>query len=238
MTPEIVVVGTSLGGLSALEELLGGLPVTFPVPVTVVQHRSVQSGSSMRATLQRHTALRVREPDDKEALLPGRVYIAPPDYHLLIERGHFALSVDAPVMYARPSINVLFESAADAYGPGVLAVVLTGASADGAKGAAWVKRCGGRVLVQDPATAECSVMPRAATLAATPDWILPIEAMAAFLERICASDVARAGIPGPAGRGAADSASLRTAKLASPPPAGTDGRPPGASDARREARPQ
>lgn len=196
MRPEVVVIGTSLGGLSALEELLGGLHVTFPVPVVVVQHRGVHSGSAMRATLQRHTALRVREPDDKEPLLAGKVYIAPPDYHLLVERGAIALSIDAPVMYARPSINVLFESAADAYGSNVLAVVLTGASSDGAKGAAWVKQHGGRVMVQDPATAECGVMPRATMQATVPDWVLPLEAMAPILERICAPDAVQVGIPG------------------------------------------
>jgi two-component system chemotaxis response regulator CheB len=183
---EIVVVGTSMGGMRALEVLLGGLPEDFGVPLVAVQHRAAERNSRLRAILQRRCALPVREPNDKEPIEPGKVYLAPPDYHLLVEREGFALSTEGRVCHARPSIDVLFESAADAFGSGALAVVLTGANDDGAAGARRIKAEGGKVLVQDPETAETGVMPRA-TLAATPvDAVLRLEQIADWLVRACA----------------------------------------------------
>ena len=184
MAYEIVVVGTSLGGLTALETILSGLPGSFPLPLVVVQHRSVESGAALNRILQRHSPLRVLEAQDKEPVLPGRVYLAPPDYHLLVDDGCLSLSTEGPVCYARPSIDVLFETAADACGPGVIGVVLTGASDDGAKGAVHIKRRGGRVVVQDPATAESPVMPRSAIAAAAVDRVLPLEEIAGYLSRL------------------------------------------------------
>jgi two-component system chemotaxis response regulator CheB len=181
---KIVVVGASLGGLHALEAILSALPEDFPLPVAVVQHRSVLSGEAWVHVLQRHSRLKVREPLDKDPIQPGRVYIAPPDYHLLVDDGAFALSTDEPVLFARPSIDVLFESVADAFGSGTIGVVLTGASEDGARGAARIKRRGGYLVVQDPETAESPVMPRAA-LAAQPDQVLPLGEIGAFLDRFC-----------------------------------------------------
>jgi two-component system chemotaxis response regulator CheB len=171
-----VAVGTSLGGLNALAAVLSVLPRDLPVPIVIVQHRGTASDGSLADVLQDHTALRVVEAEDKVRLEPSTVYVAPPDYHLLIEdRESLALSTEGPVRSARPSIDVLFESAADAYGPALLGVLLTGASADGAAGIARIKALGGRAIVQDPATAECATMPAAAIAAAAVDYVLPLE---------------------------------------------------------------
>lgn len=159
MERQIVVVGTSQGGLHALETVLSGLREDFPLPVAVVQHRQKDSGERLCDLLQRHCRLPVGEAEDKEDILPGRVYLAPPDYHLLVEKGRFALSTEAPVDRARPSVNVLFESAAEAYGAGVVGVVLTGMGDDGARGAVHIQECGGLVVVQDPEEAESRSMP-------------------------------------------------------------------------------
>lgn len=183
---EIVVVGTSLGGMHALQTVLGGLTFDFPLPVAVVQHRAAEAGHSHLARLlQLHCALPVSDADDKQRFAAGCVYLAPPDYHLLVDVGHFVLSVDERVQHARPSIDVLFESAADSYGDGVLAVVLTGASADGADGARRVRRRGGQVVAQDPATAEAGTMPGAAIAAGVVDRVLPLGEIAAFLNAVC-----------------------------------------------------
>ena len=184
---EIVVVGTSLGGLAALKLVLGGLPAGFPLPVAVVQHRSAEE-SLLAALLQGHCALPVAEANDKDRIIAGRVYLAPADYHLLVDVGHFALSTDARVCYARPSIDVLFESAADVYRDRVIGVILTGASSDGALGAARIKKLGGRVVAQDPATAESPVMPRAAINAGVVSEVLLLSDIALYLSR-AATDV-------------------------------------------------
>lgn len=176
------MVGTSLGGLNALIEVLKNLPPTLPVPVVVVQHRSAAANSGLAALLRNHTALAVEEAEDKQAMSSGTVYLAPADYHLLIEeRGLLALSTEGPVRSARPSIDVLFETAADAYGSDVVGVLLTGASADGAEGLAAIKARGGRVIVQDPASAECATMPAAGISATFVDYVLPLEAIGGHL---------------------------------------------------------
>jgi two-component system chemotaxis response regulator CheB len=185
MKRALVVLGASLGGLDALRTMLAALSTSFPWPLVIAQHRSSEDVSDMLPLmLQRTCPLPVREVEDKDPILGGHVYIAPPDYHLLIEQGAFALSTEAKVSYARPSIDVLFDSAAAAYGARVVAVVLTGASADGAQGAARVKAAGGMLLVQDPATAESPTMPLAAIAAAAADAVLPIEALGAYLDRL------------------------------------------------------
>jgi len=174
--PELVAVGTSLGGLNALTALLQALPGQFRVPIVIVQHRTVSpDGGGLTQLLQDYAKLRVVEADDKMAMEPSTVYIAPADYHLLIEeRGMLALSTDAPVRSARPSIDVLFQTAADAYGTALLGVLLTGASADGAEGLAAVKARGGRAIVEDPSTAECRTMPAAGLAATAVDYVLPL----------------------------------------------------------------
>lgn len=175
--PELVAVGTSLGGLNALTRVLGALPEKFRVPLVVVQHRTISpNGGGLGKLLQQHTRLTVVEAEDKMALEPGRIYLAPADYHLMIEEpGRVALSTDAPVRSARPSIDVLFQTAADAYRDAVLGVILTGASADGAEGLAAIKGLGGRAIVEDPATAECRTMPAAALAATAVDYVLPLD---------------------------------------------------------------
>jgi two-component system chemotaxis response regulator CheB len=167
MAVEIVAIGASWGGLAAIERVLRDLPSCFPAPVVIVQHRRRWSGGGLAELLGAHCALDVCEAEDKQALLPGSVLLAPPDYHLLVEPGAVALSVDEPVHFSRPSIDVLLTSAADAYGDGAVGVVLTGANDDGAAGLARIVARGGTAILQDPATAERREMPDAA-LAASP----------------------------------------------------------------------
>ena len=185
MAFELVVVGTSLGGLRALEVLLAGLSKTIPVSMAVVQHRHKDSDGTLSRLLQQYSALPLKDAEDKEVIVPGRVYLAPADYHLLVEAGRFALSTEAPVSYARPSIDVLFESAADAYAEKVIGVILTGANHDGAQGIAKIKARGGLTVVQDPATAESPSMPEAAIAAVEIDWILPLLDIAPLLVSLC-----------------------------------------------------
>lgn len=183
--PAIVVVGVSAGGLRALGILLSGLPATFPVPIAVVQHRAADS-VLLASLLQARAKLRVCEVEDKQPLEAGVVHLAPPDYHLLVDRGHFSLTKDAPVAFSRPSIDVLFISAADALGPGVIGVVLTGANRDGARGLARVAARGGHTVVQEPASAEVPTMPEAALQLVPGATVLPLEAIADHLSRTVA----------------------------------------------------
>ncbi|HEX2202799.1 MAG TPA: chemotaxis protein CheB [Longimicrobium sp.] len=179
----MVVVGVSAGGLSALRTLVGGLPAGFGLPVAVVQHRSKDS-ELLCELLQECTALEVGEVNDKEEVRAGRVYVAPPDYHLLAEDGFFSLSTDAPVRYSRPSIDVLFDSASDVYGPDLIGVVLTGANADGSRGLRRIVDQGGYAVVQDPGTAEVRMMPQAAAKAVPEACVLPLDAIGPHLASI------------------------------------------------------
>lgn len=188
MRQSLVIIGASLGGFDAISAVLRKLPVGFPWPVAIVQHRSAEdTADTLQVMLQRICALPVREVEDKDPIVAGHVYVAPPDYHLLIDRGAFALSTEARVSHARPSIDVLFDSAAAAFGSAVVAVVLTGANADGAVGVVKVKAAGGMVLVQDPATAESPTMPLAAIATATADEVLPLGAIGDYLGRLVLS---------------------------------------------------
>lgn len=184
MALELVVVGTSYGGLAALQILLPALAPDFPLPIVVVQHRG-KGSDNLCEFLQRHSTLPLSEPNDKEGIAPGRVYLAPRDYHLLVERTGFALSTEAPVGYARPSVNVLFESAADVYQAHTIGVILTGANADGARGLAKIKSYGGLAVVEDPSSAESRGMPQAAIAATKVDAILPIREIAPYLNQVC-----------------------------------------------------
>jgi two-component system chemotaxis response regulator CheB len=158
----IVVVGTSWGGLNALRELAGALPADFRIPTVLVQHRHRQSDHLLSTFLQERTALAVTEVEDKMPIEPGTLYVAPADYHLLVDRGFFTLSTDPPVRYSRPSIDVTFYAAADAYAAATIGVILTGANSDGSRGLRRIFDRGGLALVQDPATAESPTMPTAA----------------------------------------------------------------------------
>ena len=158
-----MVIGSSWGGLGALRIILGALPADFRLPVVIAQHRSVDSrDEGLAAYYGARCQLPVCTVEDKQSIEGGAVYFAPPDYHLLVERGHFELSVDVHVQFSRPSIDVLFDSAVDSFGGGVIAVILTGANADGAEGLEAVQDAGGFTIVQDPAGAEKPEMPRAA----------------------------------------------------------------------------
>jgi two-component system chemotaxis response regulator CheB len=182
MKPDIVVVGTSAGGLRALEAVLGALPAQFAIPIVAAAHRSRESELFV-SVIQGMISLPIREAEDKEPLTAPGVYLAPPDYHLLLEPGGLALSVDDPVSFSRPSIDVLFESAADVYGAGVLAVLLTGANHDGSRGLARVRAAGGVAIVQDPKTAESPEMPFAAIASGAVDTVLPLGEIAGELVR-------------------------------------------------------
>lgn len=178
---EIVVVGTSTGGLKALQTLLCGLPASFPLPIVIVQHRGKVSDDGLCEFLGELSTMPVTEPEDKEPLLPSHVYLAPRDYHLLIQNSAFALSVDSPEAFARPSIDVLFESAADAFRERAIAVILTGANRDGANGLAAIKSRGGLTVVENPESAACGEMPAAALQRTQPDWVVPLHEIAPLL---------------------------------------------------------
>ncbi|HEY0158455.1 MAG TPA: chemotaxis protein CheB [Thermoanaerobaculia bacterium] len=182
---QLVAIGCSMGGMAALQTIFQTLPKDFPLPITVVQHRYRTSNEGLPQFLRRHSKLNVVDTTDKEWIKPGTVYLAPANYHLLVERGELSLSVDEAVAYSRPSIDVMFESAADAYGSGVIGVVLTGANSDGARGAERIKKRGGFVVAQDPATAESPAMPQAAIDATRVDRILPLERIGPFLVELC-----------------------------------------------------
>lgn len=184
MRRELVVVGASWGGLVALQELLHAVPPELQAPVVVAQHRSGDSGA-MQDLLRSQTKLGVREAEDKDELAPGRVYLAPPDYHLLVAPGTLHLSTEERVRYSRPSIDVLFESAADAYGARAVGVLLTGANADGAIGLERIHEEGGFTIVQDPAEAERPEMPRAALERFRPDAVLRLAEIGARLAELC-----------------------------------------------------
>jgi len=178
MPYDLVVMGASWGGLTALERVLGGLPRDFATPIAVAQHRSPDGGSAgLAKLLTGHSALPVVDAEDKQPIERGRVYLAPSDYHLYVEEEGFSLSVDDAVLYSRPSIDVLFESAADIYRDRLIAVLMTGANEDGAQGIATVKRLGGHTIVQNPVEAERSEMPRAALRASEPDLVLSLDAI-------------------------------------------------------------
>jgi two-component system chemotaxis response regulator CheB len=185
----LIVIGCSLGGLHALQTIISGLPKDFCIPIVVAQHRHKNSNEGLPAYFRRNTQFNVVDADDKQWIKPGHIYLAPADYHLLVERGELHLSVDEAVRHSRPSIDVLFESAADAYGAQLIGVVLTGSNEDGARGAKRIKQSGGLVIVQDPKTAEAPEMPAAVAAMVDVDRILPLESIAPFLAGVCTAAV-------------------------------------------------
>jgi two-component system chemotaxis response regulator CheB len=195
MNYELVVIGCSLGGMHALQTILNGLSPEFCIPIVVAQHRHRNSNEGLPAFFRRSTHFNVIDAEDKQWIEPSHVYLAPADYHLLVERsdgrGELHLSCEAAVRHSRPSIDVLFESAADAYGPQLIGVVLTGSNEDGARGAKRIKQRGGVVVVQDPLTAEAPEMPGAVAGTVKVDRILPLEGIASYLADVCRTAVAR-----------------------------------------------
>lgn len=183
-----LAIGTSAGGVEALTVLLPALPAASLVPVFIVLHQPRHRPSLTVEIFGPRCQVPVKEAEDKDPVVPGTVYFAPPDYHLLVDRGErglqLALSTDAPVHFSRPSADVLFESAADVYGPGLLGIVLTGASRDGAAGLAAVARAGGRTLVQDPAGAYMPVMPEAAIAASPASQVRSLAEIAVVMETV------------------------------------------------------
>jgi two-component system, chemotaxis family, protein-glutamate methylesterase/glutaminase len=186
MSYEVIAVGASWGGLDAVGSLLEGIPPELDQAIVIAQHRSPESVRGMlEGLLQRHSDRPVTEPGDKEPVEPRHVYVAPSDYHLLVDGRRFSLSVEERVQYARPSIDVLFESIAEAYRDGAIGIVLTGENADGAAGLAAIKRNGGVAVVEDPRTAARKTMPEAALAAVDADAVLPVGEIGEFLRVLC-----------------------------------------------------
>jgi two-component system chemotaxis response regulator CheB len=179
----VVAIGASVGGLEALKQVLPALPGTYPWAVVVLLHASAgYRDTRLDQLLGQHCALPVREAEARAPLQAGTVHVAPAGYHLLVEKDlRFALSVDEKVAYVRPSVDVLFDSLADACGPRCAGVVLTGANEDGAEGLAAIRRAGGLALVQDPAEAQAPQMPEAALRIAGADRTLKLKDIAATL---------------------------------------------------------
>lgn len=182
---KIIVIGVSAGGTDALGKILAPLVESFPLPVVVVQHLHPDQNGYMVEHLDKIWKIRVREAIDKTVVKKGTIYFAPPNYHLLIEdENTFALSVDEKVCYSRPSIDVLFKSAADVFGDAVLAVILTGANSDGTDGIKYIKRKGGTTIAQDPAEAYSSIMPQSAIDTGKIDKVLTLKGIADIFHEI------------------------------------------------------
>jgi two-component system chemotaxis response regulator CheB len=182
---DAIVVGGSSGGVEALMALLPALPPTLRAAVVVVLHLPRDRRSLLPEIFRKRCPLPLKEAQDKDGVEPGTVYFAPPDYHLLVDEGpRLSLSVDAPVHFSRPSIDVLFESAADVYGPRLVGVLLSGANEDGAQGLAAVHAAGGLAIVQEPASAPMPTMPRAALACAPVDHTLAPAGIAALLAQL------------------------------------------------------
>lgn len=176
--PRAVVIGTSAGAVTALSRVLPSLPADYPLPVFVVVHIPADRDNAIAEIFQTKCVMSVREAEDKEVISPGVIYFAPPDYHLLVENdAMLALSTDEQVLHSRPSIDVLFESAADVYGPDLIGVILTGANADGADGARAIVLAGGTVYVEDPEHAYADAMPMAALKACPGAHVLALDAI-------------------------------------------------------------
>ena len=180
---DAIVIGISSGGMTALKFIFSALPAGFSIPIIVVQHITAQSDNDWVNLVNDKSNVTIKEADEKEKIACGNAYIAPANYHLLVEKDKtFSITIDERVNFARPSIDVLFESAPEAYKEKLVGIVLTGANNDGAKGIKRVKECGGLAIIQDPKTAESATMPTSAIaallcgkLAIQPDYILPLE---------------------------------------------------------------
>jgi two-component system, chemotaxis family, protein-glutamate methylesterase/glutaminase len=196
----IIIVGGSAGGVDALSSLVQGLPDDLQAPVLVVIHISPSGRGLLPEVLQRHTALRVAFAIDGEAIVAGRIYVAPPDQHLLVEDGRVCLTRAPRENHSRPAIDPLFRSAARVYGPRVIAVVLSGRLDDGTAGLRAVKECGGTTVVQDPDDATHPDMPRNALEQTLADHVAPCAQLGALLARLTTARPATAGeTPGPPG---------------------------------------
>lgn len=184
-----VVIGVSSGGMEALNQIMSQLSHNFALPVVVVQHQHPHADDFLARYLDEHCQLNVKQAEEKEKISPGTVYIAPANYHLLIEHdATFSLSVSERVNYARPSIDVLFETAADVYGSKVIGIILTGANNDGSLGIKTIKAYGGLAIVQKPETAEAQEMPRAALEATPVDYVLTLREIGPLLNKMACTN--------------------------------------------------
>jgi len=191
---EGIVIGTSAGGVEALSALLPALPARLRAAVFIVIHLPRERPSLLAEIFRSKCALPVREAQDKEPVSAGTVYFAPPDYHLLVDEGpQLALSADEPVHFSRPSIDVLFESAADVYAQRLMGIILTGANEDGAAGLQAICRAGGVTVVQLPGTAQAPFMAESALQRTAADFVLTLDGIAALLRTLVGEDAAPAG---------------------------------------------
>lgn len=182
---EAIVIGVSSGGMNVLKIISAALPIDFKIPIIIVQHVGAHSDSKWIQFLNEKSTLLIKEADEKEKIEKGTMYIAAPNYHLLIEKDKtFSLTIDERVNFARPSIDVLFESAAEAYREKLIGIVLTGSNNDGTKGIIRIKECGGLTIIQDPKTAESPYMPKSAIDAIEADYILSLEDIVELLIKI------------------------------------------------------
>lgn len=182
---EAIVIGVSSGGMNVLKIISAALPIDFKIPIIIVQHVGAHSDSKWIQLLNEKSNLLIKEADEKEKIEKGTMYIAAPNYHLLIEKDKtFSLTIDERVNFARPSIDVLFESAAEAYREKLIGIVLTGSNNDGTKGIIRIKECGGLTIIQDPKTAESPYMPKSAIDAIEADYILSLEDIVELLIKI------------------------------------------------------
>lgn len=182
---EAIVIGVSSGGMNVLKIITAALPIDFKIPIIIVQHIGAHSDSKWIQLLNEKSTLLIKEADEKEKIEKGTMYIAAPNYHLLIEKDKtFSLSIDERVNFARPSIDVLFESAAEAYREKLIGIVLTGSNNDGTKGIIRIKECGGLTIIQDPKAAESPYMPKSAIDAIEADYILSLEGIVELLIKI------------------------------------------------------
>ena len=185
-----IAIGGSAGGVEALAELLPSLTARGALSIFVVVHQPRDRSSILPTIFAPRCALAVCEPDDKQVVQPDHIYFAPADYHMLVDSGRrISLSTDDPVHFSRPSIDVLFESAADVYREQLLAIVLSGGNEDGADGAQAERRAGGFVVVQDPATARLPMMPRSALARVAADAVLPVTRISALLNELCEKEI-------------------------------------------------
>jgi two-component system chemotaxis response regulator CheB len=179
---DAIVVGVSAGGLYALSHILQAVPAHFPIPVIIVQHRSKDKRYLLEEVLQTKCMIRIRQAEEKEQIEPATVYLAPPDYHLLVEKDKtFSLTFDPPVNYSRPSVDVLFETAADVFRDRLLGIVLTGANKDGAKGLRCIKKKGGITIAQQPETADFPEMPKAAIKTGAVQHVMTLDQIKDYL---------------------------------------------------------
>lgn len=182
---EAVVIGVSAGGLEALSKILAALPASFPLPIAIVQHRSKDDNSLLEDVLKQKCRIKIKQADEKEVIIGGTVYFAPANYHLLVEKNRtFSLSGGEFENFSRPSIDVLFETAADAYKEKLLGIILTGSSIDGAKGIKTIRKYNGITIAQNPDEAKYPYMPKSAIDLGGVVYVFTLDEIVEFLLKL------------------------------------------------------